>query len=216
MTRTPASTPAPAAPAPSAPLVLEPVTPPAPVAPPVVVRRATAAFVELEQRFREAMKLPLEEQPLGELQVAYRSLQTDAQLLPSEARIIPARLLQLDRNQKLTEQLGDLSSLKNELGLRQERIESVRIESVRRTNAPQEAVPGQGKYYDAVGQLVGSAVYDGNRMPQLFRLLDASSLRTVAYVQPGDKINPKVYLGQVVGLIGSSRYDPSLKLNILK
>ena len=189
---------------------------PAPVLPVVTVRQPTPAFVELEQRFREAMALPLEEQPTDELLVAYRAIQRDPGLLPSESRTIVARLMQLERNQNLATQLKDLAGLKDELNQRQEKIVSVRIESERRAHAPSTGVPGEGKYYDAVGQLVGSAVYDGHRMPRLYRLLDASSRRTVAYVQPSDKLDPKIYLGQVVGLLGTSRYDPSLKLNIFE
>ncbi len=204
---TPAVTPAPA----PSPVTITPAPVPAPV-----VRRSAAAFAELEQRFREAMAQPLENQPHDELIVAYRALQSDTTLLPAETRSIVVRLMQLDRNQKLATQLKDLSSLRSELDQRQESIVSVRIESERRANAPQTGVPGEGKYYDAVGQLVGSAVYDGQRMPMLYRLLDASSRRTVAYVQPSDKLDPKVYLGQVVGLIGTSRYDPALKLNIFE
>ncbi len=211
-------------PAPPAVTPVPPVVTPAPTtitpapapAPAPIVRRSAAAFAELEQRFREAMAQPLENQPHDELIIAYRALQSDTTLLPNEARTIVARLMQLDRNQKLAASLKDLSSLRSELDQRQESIVSVRIESERRANAPQTGVPGEGKYYDAVGQLVGSAVYDGQRMPRLYRLLDASSRRTVAYVQPSDKLDPKVYLGQVVGLLGTSRYDPALKLNIFE
>ncbi|MEM7624354.1 MAG: hypothetical protein AAF333_01865 [Planctomycetota bacterium] len=70
--------------------------------------------------------------------------------------------------------------------------------------------------YDAVGILTASTVHTGGNQPQLFRLLDPTGRRTVAYLEPGEAVDTVQMLGRLVGIVGDSVYDPSTKLNLIQ
>jgi hypothetical protein len=72
------------------------------------------------------------------------------------------------------------------------------------------------RQYTVVGRLSASAIYDGKRMPLLYRIQSVGSPlpRTIAYVRPDrERLDPKV--GQLVGVIGEASMDPDLKLRII-
>lgn len=70
--------------------------------------------------------------------------------------------------------------------------------------------------YLAVGKLNASAIYDGQRMPHLFRLQDAGTGRTIAYLKPVDEFDLTGMLGHLIGIIGEKEYDGGLRLNIIQ
>lgn len=79
-------------------------------------------------------------------------------------------------------------------------------------NAQRQAV------YTIVGRILPSTVYDGNRgMPLMFRIeaADAASSRTIGYVVPRPGIDLLAKSGRVVGIVGESRFDEALRLNIV-
>ena len=58
------------------------------------------------------------------------------------------------------------------------------------------------KQYTMIGRLVPSRVYDGQRLPKLYRLRSADALgRTLGYVKPDDKDMSR-YLDTIVGVLG--------------
>ncbi len=72
--------------------------------------------------------------------------------------------------------------------------------------------------YTIVGRIVPSTVYDGKRgMPLMFRVesADSSSTRTLGYVVPREGLDLLTVSGKVVGIVGESRIDESLRLNIV-
>jgi len=82
--------------------------------------------------------------------------------------------------------------------------------------APAPAPGPVGPGYDAVGVLTVSTVHTGKNQPELLRLLDPSGQRTIAYLEPNADIDTVRMMGQLVGISGSSSYDPSLKLRLIK
>jgi hypothetical protein len=68
-----------------------------------------------------------------------------------------------------------------------------------------------------VGRLVASTVYDGKRLPLMFRVLspESTSARTLAYVAPGSGFNLTEKIGRVVGVVGEAKMDESLRVNII-
>ncbi len=82
----------------------------------------------------------------------------------------------------------------------------------------QETTEGGGadKQYTAVGKLLASMIYTGGETPLLYRLVDPLTGLTIGYVEPGSrrKLNP--YLGQVVGVVGRTRYDAALRLKVIE
>ena len=69
--------------------------------------------------------------------------------------------------------------------------------------------------YVAVGRLDASTIYDGKRLPKLFRLRDLSTGRTVGYLRPSNKVKLPEMLGHLIGIVGEKSYDGGLRLNVL-
>lgn len=69
--------------------------------------------------------------------------------------------------------------------------------------------------FDAVGRLNASLVYDGRRLPLLYRLQEPGEGATVAYLLPTRSFSLAELTGQLVGVSGDLRYDEALRLNII-
>lgn len=72
--------------------------------------------------------------------------------------------------------------------------------------------------YTIVGRIVPSTVYDGKRgMPLMYRIesADSSSTRTIGYVVPREGVDLLTVSGKVVGIVGESRMDEALRLNLV-
>ncbi|MFN0011324.1 MAG: hypothetical protein ACKVS8_06740 [Phycisphaerales bacterium] len=71
--------------------------------------------------------------------------------------------------------------------------------------------------YKAIGRLMPSTVYDGIRLPKLYRLVTAEpgNARTIGYLQPDASLDLDNKLNRVVGVIGESRIDESLRAMLL-
>lgn len=72
--------------------------------------------------------------------------------------------------------------------------------------------------YTIVGRILPSTVYDGKRgMAMMYRIesADITSTRTIGYVLPRDGIDLLPKMGKIVGIIGESKLDPALQLNIV-
>lgn len=72
--------------------------------------------------------------------------------------------------------------------------------------------------YNIVGRIQPSTVYDGRRgLPLMYRVesADALSPRTVGYIIPTEGMDLLTKIGKVCGVVGESRLDSSLQLNII-
>ncbi len=72
--------------------------------------------------------------------------------------------------------------------------------------------------YTIIGRIVPSAIYDGKRgLPVMFRIESPDSLapRTVGYIVPTEGVDLITKLGKVCGIVGETRFDDSLGLNIV-
>lgn len=76
----------------------------------------------------------------------------------------------------------------------------------------------RGRSYQLVGMLVESSVYNGERLPRMYRVQAVNTIdgspRTLGYLEPGEGIDSKV--GSVVGIIGQARFDPQLRLMVIR
>ena len=68
--------------------------------------------------------------------------------------------------------------------------------------------------YQAVGILVSSIIYDGKRLPKLFRLKDQITGRTIGYLAPSEDFDLVKMIGEVLGIKGERSYDGGLRLNV--
>lgn len=99
------------------------------------------------------------------------------------------------------------------------RIEGVREQAKQSIASIDEGIAGidRSSEYVVVGRLTTSVVYDGKRLPLLYRVqsIDEDSGRTLAYVVPVNGVDCAASLGSIVGVAGSSRVDASSRLNIV-
>lgn len=181
-----------------APVKIEPIKP-KPLEP------QAAGLAAAEARLAEAGKQPVKDQPITELLATYRGLSKDASLSPSDHRIINYRITQLERHLTLQNSLKELEAA------HQEGTTQIKIEEPK----PKEPGVFNPADYDAVGQLLASGVYDGQAGPRLYRLVEPAGMRTIAYVRAGRKLDPAQTLGKIVGIKGTQRYDPAIKLRVI-
>ncbi|MFA9480403.1 SH3 domain-containing protein [Phycisphaerales bacterium AB-hyl4] len=162
------------------------------------------ALREVEHRHVPAFDLPLEEQPFERMIADYRAVLANNDDLPTgDQRLIEHRLSLLERNQRIAETLVRVAELRDASARTDRELDERQRERDRRR-----------PNYDAVGELLASTVYDGRNLPQLFRVVDPATGRTLGYVEPGDQVNPRRMLGRVVGIVGDRRLDPGLRLRV--
>ena len=172
----------------------EPATEPAPPARP--------RLEDVNRRYDDVKNLPLIEQPLSELIVAYEELLTAGELGPTDRGVVEARIRVLEYRRDVQSRLADVQALKQQLDLSREQRE----EEARR----------RPKTYTVVGRLQASTLYTGDNLPLLYRISDPSTGLTLAYIQPPSDEDYASIIGQFVGVMGDKEYDPALKLQVVK
>ena len=74
----------------------------------------------------------------------------------------------------------------------------------------------ESRVYNIVGVLQASTVYDGQRLPAMYRIVSTGpGSRTLGYIRRDANGQLDSMLGQVVGVIGESNLDRSLMLNMI-
>jgi hypothetical protein len=73
------------------------------------------------------------------------------------------------------------------------------------------------RQYTIVGRLSASTLYDGKRLPLMYRIqtIGGPAPRTLAYVKPDEKLSIDGKIGELVGVVGEAKMDQTLKLNII-
>ena len=159
---------------------------------------------DLEAKYELLRDEPIETAEVVPLRELYLDLEADAGSDATIARYAAARSEQLAIWAELQERRVRINELRQRAELNSEETEAVRL-----------ALETTGQYA-GVGRLVASTIYDGVRLPKLFRLQDPSTHRTVAYLRvPRDDLDLPGLLGQIIGVVGAKRYDGSLRLNII-
>lgn len=149
------------------------------------------------RNLRDMDGVALEDQHVQELVHVFEALSLNDQLSKQDREIVSAGL------RRLRQRAAVLTALRAITTARGEGAAGVLHEG--------EPVP----LYDVKGQLLASSVYDGTNRPRLFRVVEPSSQRTIAYVVPSPSIRPGACLGRNVGIIGRVRVDPALKLRVI-
>ncbi len=168
---------------------LPPVTPPAP---------ASEGLAAVEEAQLPRFALPLEEQPLDEMEAAYAELLGGGTLSGPEQQLAESRLRAIQRNRQLTAAVAQIQARKDGLAP----VEPTAV-------APEPETP-----FAAVGILRTSTVFAGEEagvaLPKMFRVTDPATERTIAYLRPARGIDPVELLGQLVGVHGAKEIDPTL------
>lgn len=157
----------------------------------------------LEGALERLRKEPIETAEVDELQRLYKDLAEDA---PNDVRINSfsnARAEQLEIWRELQKKKQELAALDARINSAGDDVQSVRYTLLTSGN------------YTAVGRIASSTVYDGSRLPKLFRVQDPGTGRTVAYIRPEKEHDLAGLLDQLVGIMGERDYDGSLGLHII-
>lgn len=72
------------------------------------------------------------------------------------------------------------------------------------------------RVYQMIGTLRASTLYDGKRLPRMFRVESVGGVpHTIGYVKPDAKRNLDVLVGRIVGIIGDTQMDRTLNVQLI-
>lgn len=164
------------------------------------VRQAT--YADLEATWAVVRAQRAEEAELDALRQRYLALAED-EVAPAGTRDLSrARAEQLALRIEAQQAILELANQRAAMASRTQSIADLELALLKRRS------------FDGVGRLSASTVYDGTRLPLLYKLADPATGHTIAYVLPGPTTTPSEALGLVVGLKGKKRYDETLRVDV--
>ena len=188
-----------------------PTTTAPPIAPldPAIARNIAAAkaraatYEDLEKIWGKLRKAPVETAELTQLRDRYLAFAEDTATTPIRANLAQTRAAQIALRIEVQDSILELAQLKAKSNASVDGIANLELALLNR------------KGYDAVGRLNASLVYDGERLPLLYRLMDNVTGQTIAYIVPGSSFDLSSMLGLMIGIKGPMTYDNALRLNTL-
>ncbi len=197
-------------PAETAPVTISQEAPDRPVeiAPANPEQRRVGTLEQLEATFQEIRTQP---EATAELDALYAELRRAAEQTGSDPKL-QFRRAQLERRRDfvklrmdIRDQLAEIERAKRSIDEGNDRLR-VRIAELERQ-----------RVYTIIGLLVPSTVYDGTRLPLMYRLQSVGSTAppTIGYIAPKAELQLKSKLGMVVGVVGEQTMDRSLNLNVI-
>ncbi len=162
----------------------------------------------LEASFASVRTQPLMEAELGELRNQFQRVRDGLSTTPGDLAIAS----RIDQRLAVLDVMIDLRDRRRELAAQRTSIESTTVEIQRRIEASASRA-----VYSVVGQLVPSTIYDGLRLPKLYRIvsMDHTGTRTIAYVADREDLQLSEKVGRVVGFTGSIGLDPTLGVRLV-
>ena len=167
----------------------------------------TASLDALEAKLAAAGKLPLTQQPIGELLASYRQLAADSNQPDVARKGAELRVKLLEMRQDAVKTIADTEAA------RQKRVaEQLPLEAEAK-EIGQRIAAAEFKTYAAVGTVRASSLASNGR--SLYRLTDPSTGRTVVYV---DDVDGKAagLDGQFVGVKGAVASDAVRQIKIVR
>ncbi len=175
----------------------EPVTDP--------YERAERELGSLDEAFQRVLRTPMEQAELSGLIDSYEALRTSVpadEIGDAFRDAIDVRLALLDIRAELQRVAMDASALEARVQ------DTPDAQAVERSNS---------LGYEAVGRLMPSLIYNGERLPLLYRVVsvDTAYGRTIAYVAPREDMNLASALGAIVGVHGIATTEQDRRVPIL-
>jgi hypothetical protein len=164
---------------------------------------ADVTMDDAEAKWNEIRRLPEDESELEAMTLIYTAISERKTTGEQDRTRAELRIKQIGIQRDLQRGIDSLSRIE-----RRNEVDKSRIEAIR------EALLDRSDY-TVIGRLKRSRVYDGKRLPELYRLEDPGSGRTIAYVQPTPGIPLGEGVGRVVGIVGSERDDGSHRIRIV-
>lgn len=187
-------------------------------------RAATDRFAMLEQRYADVSDLPLREQPIDELLAAYRELETGGRLSEQDTALVGMRIEVLAERGRLKQARAAFDDAADADGRDEMPTPADDADADATTTVVDAAdadadaataAPAPAPRYDAVGILLTSLAYDGDRGPRMLRVVDPLNEMTIGYIEATDPNRYARLVGKLVGIVGDVRYDPGRKLKVI-
>ncbi|MDA1007919.1 MAG: hypothetical protein O2800_02800 [Planctomycetota bacterium] len=180
---------------------------PAAPSPEMLARTARQeTFVELETMWKAVRDQPIASEELGALRARFEALSVEAAGEPTLATRAKSRTEQITLRMEVQERVIAVAALRSEMTREQEEFIAVARAIEARSD------------FSVVGVLNASTVYDGVRVPLLYRIQDPATGATLAYIQPQEGISADLLttmLGTLVGLKGEVNFDSAFGVNLV-
>ena len=164
---------------------------------------ADVTIEEAEAAWNVVKESPHDDAELEALQLVFVSIAARENASPTEQRLSELRIRQIELRREVQRRLATLHKLEDRNEVDRDRIENAKVAIIARAD------------YTMVGRLNSSRVYDGTRLPLLYRLQDPVGGRTLGYVKPTKDVDLTPGLGRMVGLVGTKSYDSGYRLMIV-
>ena len=164
---------------------------------------ADVTIEEAEAAWNVVKESPHDDAELEALQLVFVSIAARENASPTEKRLSELRIRQIELRREVQRRLATLHKLEDRNEVDRDRIENAKVAIIARAD------------YTMVGRLNSSRVYDGTRLPLLYRLQDPVGGRTLGYVKPTKDVDLTPGLGRMVGLVGTKSYDAGYRLMIV-
>ncbi|MFM9996957.1 MAG: hypothetical protein ACKVU4_14295 [Phycisphaerales bacterium] len=170
--------------------------------------RELTAAEKLEQSFAAIRRQPILDAEVAELIAQYEKAIAETEPSPTTTpvrRQLQVRLDYLKMQADLQAELRAIEAAKpqinDEVARAAERLKDVE----------------QARIYNVVGRLSASTLYDGKRLPLMYRVQSVGGplARTLGYLKPEEALKLEGKIGQIVGILGDSAVDPTLKITII-
>ncbi len=164
---------------------------------------------DLEAAFQAVLAQPVLEAEVDELLTEFRRVRGSIEESPLTERLragLDRRIAMLELRRDYRATLRQSESTSIDLEAAEARI-ARRIDDLARTDV-----------YVAVGTLQPSSVYDGRRLPLLYRVRSVGDgpTRTLGYIAPTEDLDMLPKLGRIVGVVGFSERDPQRNILMLR
>lgn len=159
-------------------------------------------LAELERRFPQVKRITKNRQPIEQLLAQYQSLaaQKTGAINKKQGGLIERRITALRRRLMVVDAMAKVAIARNDNANRT----AIRLQPV-----SEEAGSS------TLGWLRASTIYNGKRLPRLYKLVDPATNRTIAYIRPGPAINAPLQLGRLVTVEGQAGFDVDLKIRLI-
>lgn len=169
----------------------------------VVEKVRRTRFKDIDAVWQRIAKEPVETAELEQLRERFLALSEDASTPRSESIAATRRAEQIAVRIDVQKGLLEIAALRQKANASVDGVAN--LELAMKTRQP----------WDAVGRLNASSVYNGERLPLLYRLQDQGTGQTIAYILPTPEFDLPSMLGLLIGVKGPMRYDESLRLNTI-
>jgi len=168
--------------------------------------RAAPTPEQLYEAYRRVVDEPIEGAELAPLIAEFEAAIGRAEAGSADAQRLGARLELLEIRRELQRDLSDVETAADRAAREREAINRLVVDWRSRPA------------YTVVGRLMASALYDGRRLPLMYRLqsLDGPGGRTIAYILPSDELDLNAKIGAVVGVVGDTRRDRTISVRLVE